>query len=85
MNTSVGPTMGIEQCAELIKVHRVTLSKMAARGDIPATKVGRRWVFMTELVLDWLKSRTLPKPQASQIQLAPAKRGRHRNPLPELF
>lgn len=85
MNTSVGPTMGIEQCAELIKVHRVTLSKMAAKGEIPAVKVGRRWVFMTELVLDWLKAKTLPKPQVPQIQMAPVKRGRPRNPLPELF
>ena len=56
-------TMGIDEAAEFIRVHPVTLSKMAHEGEIPAAKPGKEWVFINIDLVEWLRSKY--KTQAS--------------------
>jgi len=44
------------QAAELLKVSRGTVLKLAQGGKIPAQKVGRQWRFSKEALIEWLKS-----------------------------
>ena len=39
-------TLDLEQAAKFLHLHPVTLQRMAKRGEIPAAKFGRRWVFL---------------------------------------
>lgn len=39
-------TLNLEQAAEFLHVHPVTLLRMANSGVVPAAKLGRRWVFL---------------------------------------
>jgi len=54
--------MTLAEMADYLKVARRSLTKMAERGDIPATKVASQWRFMRSVVDDWLITRmkTLP-------------------------
>jgi len=36
----------IEQAASFLHLHPVTLQRKALRGEIPAAKLGRRWIFL---------------------------------------
>lgn len=38
--------LDIQQAAKFLHLHPVTLQRMAHRGDIPAAKLGRRWIFL---------------------------------------
>jgi excisionase family DNA binding protein len=49
-------TLGIKEAAELIKVHPVTLYRMAARGEIPASKPAKRWCFVEIDLIEWLRA-----------------------------
>lgn len=51
------PTLGLKEAAKLLHCHPDSARKMAAAGKIPATKVGRTWVFHTESLLEWLEAR----------------------------
>ncbi|WP_425435879.1 helix-turn-helix domain-containing protein [Methylobacillus rhizosphaerae] len=48
--------MEIEEAAQFIKVHPITLSEMARRGEIPAAKPGKKWVFIDVDLVEWLRS-----------------------------
>jgi excisionase family DNA binding protein len=62
---SLTPTLGVVEAAALLRCHPDTVCKMAAQGEIPAAKVGRSWVFCTELLLAWLAKRCeQPKPSS---------------------
>jgi excisionase family DNA binding protein len=39
-------TLNLEQAAAFLKMHPVTLQRKAQRGEIPAAKFGRRWIFI---------------------------------------
>lgn len=39
-------TLNLEQAARFLQLHPVTLQRMAKRGEVPAAKLGRRWVFL---------------------------------------
>lgn len=49
-------TMGIKEAAALLMVHEVTLYKMAERGEVPAAKPGKKWVFIDVDLIEWLRS-----------------------------
>ena len=36
----------LEQAAEFLHLHPVTLQRKARRGEVPASKPGKRWVFL---------------------------------------
>lgn len=64
-------TMSIEECADFLKVSSLTVLRLAKSGKLPAAKIGRKWVFTTELVLEWLKTETMPcakaKPKEKKV------------------
>ena len=58
-------TFSIEEAAAFLKVHPVTLTRMAARGEIPAAKPGKQWVFLDVDLADWLRAKYLPQASSS--------------------
>jgi excisionase family DNA binding protein len=49
-------TLGIKEAASLLMVHPVTLYQMAEKGEIPAAKPGKKWVFIDVDLIQWLRS-----------------------------
>jgi excisionase family DNA binding protein len=47
--------MTLEQTAEYLHLHPVTLRNKARKGEIPAAKVGREWRFSRAQVLAWIE------------------------------
>jgi excisionase family DNA binding protein len=46
------------QVAKLLKIHRVTVGKLAQRGEIPGWRVGKSWRFSkSELTKHFLRKR----------------------------
>jgi excisionase family DNA binding protein len=45
------PTLNVTEAADILKVHAKTVEDLIRNGAIPAGKVGRSWVMMTEHVL----------------------------------
>ena len=43
----MNPTVNSEGAAELLNVHVETVERMARRGEIPAAKFGKQWVYPT--------------------------------------
>ena len=54
-------TLDLAQASALLKVHPKTLQGMARRGLVPSCKVGRAWVFVERLLLDYLEARSLSR------------------------
>jgi excisionase family DNA binding protein len=52
------PTLDLTQAAELCKCSTRLLRQLATAGTIPATKVGRKWVFPTRLLQEWIEERS---------------------------
>lgn len=50
-------TLDLDEAAALAKCHPDHLRKLAVNGQVPATKVGRSWVFVEELFHEWLLAR----------------------------
>lgn len=50
-------TLDAGECAALLRCSRATVEELAVRGEIPATRFGRGWVFVTEQILTYLKAR----------------------------
>ncbi len=44
------------EAAELLKISRGTLLRLANEKKIPAQKLGRQWRFSRQALLEWLKS-----------------------------
>jgi excisionase family DNA binding protein len=51
------PLIDSAAAAELLKIHRKTLERMALRGEIPGHKIGRFWRFRSSELDEWLRSR----------------------------
>jgi excisionase family DNA binding protein len=49
-------TLGIHDASQLLRVHPVTLSKMASSGEIPAAKIGKEWVFIEVDLIDHIRA-----------------------------
>ncbi|MGV3582856.1 MAG: helix-turn-helix domain-containing protein [Methylophilus sp.] len=50
-------TMGIQEASELLRVHPVTLTKMASSGEIPGAKIGKEWVFIDVDLIDHIRAK----------------------------
>ena len=48
------PLLTSEQAAELLQIHHKTLQKLARRGEIHGTHVGKLWRFRVSDLNDWL-------------------------------
>lgn len=49
--------MTAEEAATYLRIARATLYRLAAKGQIPAVKVGRVWRFSRSLLDEWLEAR----------------------------
>jgi excisionase family DNA binding protein len=61
-------TLDLAGAALLLKVHPKTLQKLARAGMVPAHKVGRAWVFLESLLLEWLRARSLARVSVVDLQ-----------------
>jgi len=44
------------EAAALLGIHHTTLYEAAKRGDVPCRRVGRRFIFTRESLVDWLRA-----------------------------
>lgn len=49
--------LSLEEAAELLNVHRTTLTKYAELGEIPGNRIGRCWRFSRKMLEAWLEGR----------------------------
>jgi excisionase family DNA binding protein len=62
------PTLDLAEAARLLKVHPKTLQKLARCGQVPSLKVGRAWVFLEALLIDWLRAQSLSRVSVVDLQ-----------------
>ena len=48
----------IAEVAEYLKLHELTVRRLAREGELPAFKVGRQWRIKRDLLEDWIKERS---------------------------
>lgn len=48
-------TVSSREAAHMLKVHYETVLDMIAKGELPAAKVGRAYVLMTQDVIDYVQ------------------------------
>jgi excisionase family DNA binding protein len=51
------PTLNLNEAAVMLCAEPETISKLARKGELPATQIGKGWVFLREDVLTFLKDR----------------------------
>ena len=59
------PLLDVNNAAQLLHLHPVTLQRWARESRVPAYHVGRRWLFRESLLNEWLQS-TLESNQATR-------------------
>jgi excisionase family DNA binding protein len=52
------------EAAAFLRIHTDTLAGLARAGEIPGCKVGRAWVFMPELLKEYVRCRSTVSPKA---------------------
>ena len=45
-------TLDLQQAAALLLIHPTTLQAKARTGEIPGARIGRRWVFVDDDLID---------------------------------
>ncbi|MBL4573119.1 MAG: helix-turn-helix domain-containing protein [Gammaproteobacteria bacterium] len=61
-------TLTLNQAADFLKLHWQTLRSKAKCGEVPAAKLGRRWVFLREDLVSYLRSNYSTGRPRSQVQ-----------------
>ena len=51
----VAHIMTTKEISRYLKLHEITISKYAAAGIIPASRIGRIWRFDKDVIDDWIK------------------------------
>src|SRR5438552_1672317 len=51
----VTPTLDLRSAAALLHQHEHTVEAWARKRKIPAHRVGRRWLFVSEELIDWIR------------------------------
>ena len=54
MEEKVNDILTLEETAELLRIPRSSVYKLAREGVIPAQKVGRHWRFHRETLINWV-------------------------------
>ena len=72
-------TYSAEQAADFLHIHKNTVQKRAYSGEIKGYKPGRRWVFLEEDLIAYLKSTQPVSSRTYNLRLTAPK---HR-PIPE--
>ena len=50
--------LNVDEAAELLRIPRSTVYKLAQLGKIPAQKVGRHWRFHRDTLVDWIAGKS---------------------------
>ncbi|WP_036307013.1 helix-turn-helix domain-containing protein [Methyloglobulus morosus] len=53
-------TLTLEQAAGILRMHKVTVRNKARAGELPAAKVGKRWLFLEVDLMNWLRLQYSP-------------------------
>jgi excisionase family DNA binding protein len=65
----------VEQVAQLLHLHIMTVYRLVKEGKLPGFKVGGRWRFEKEALERWIVDRTqLTRLQAETVQKGPTRR-----------
>ena len=54
MENTQSEILTVEEAAELLKIPRSSVYRLAQRGKIPGQKVGRHWRFHRETLINWI-------------------------------
>ena len=57
----------LEQAAEFLHLHPVTVRDKARAGDLPAAKIGKRWLFLQVDLEEWLRSQYQPRALQGEV------------------
>ncbi|MBL4821610.1 MAG: helix-turn-helix domain-containing protein [Gammaproteobacteria bacterium] len=68
METTNHETLDLREAADFLKLHWQTLRAKAQSGDIPAAKLGPRWVFLKADLVSHLRSHYSTSRPRSQVQ-----------------
>lgn len=68
MKKIIYETLDLRQAAYFLKLHWQTLREKAKRGEVPAAKLGRRWVFLKVDLVSYLRSHYSTRRPRSQVQ-----------------
>ncbi|MGZ8251904.1 MAG: helix-turn-helix domain-containing protein [Methylophilaceae bacterium] len=49
-------TLTLQEAAQFLKIHPVTLGEKARLGEIPGTKIGKCWVFLDVDLIEYIRS-----------------------------
>jgi len=49
-------TLNLQEAADFLKIHAVTLSVKASSGEIQGAKIGKRWVFLKVDLVDYIRA-----------------------------
>ena len=60
------PIMTVEEIAEYLSLHPLTVRRLARDGEIPAFKVGRQWRVKRALLDKWIADQTAQNAGASR-------------------
>jgi hypothetical protein len=62
-------TLDLQEAAHLLRINPEELRQRAKAGAIPGAKVGRRWIFVEDDLVDHVRSLYAPRRQALQVTL----------------
>ena len=48
------PVMSVKEVARFLGVNIKTVYESVNKGELPAKKLGRRWIIMRDIMLEWL-------------------------------
>ena len=58
-NAPLTPMMTIDELADYLRLHALTIRHLASRGEVPAFKVGRQWRVKRALLDAWLEQESM--------------------------
>ena len=61
-------TLDLDEAARLLKVHAKTLQRLAQAGRVPACKIGRAWIFVEQLLVDHMLSKSVLRVSVVDLQ-----------------
>jgi excisionase family DNA binding protein len=64
------PLIGAKEAAKLLNCSRQTLQRRAERKEVPAMKIGNRWMFLASLLDTWRREKLLSNCSDTQEQKA---------------
>jgi len=64
--------MTTKEIAKYLKLHEITICKLAAEGNVPAIRIGRVWRFDKEAIDEWIaQGQKKPRTKQSKAKVSP--------------